>query len=221
VREIGAQRDFCLVVLSRFLMYLAFAGIQKFAAYFISDTFRGDDSLFGFNLGGPQTATSAMLAVVVLFGIAVTYPAVRLSDRVGRRSVLVTAALLGAAACASFVFARSVTEVVLFALPLAFAFGMIVSVDWAFMADLAPPGRAGTFLGFSNLATAGSQAAPVVLGPVIDVVNAHSSPGPGVPGTAGYDVVFVVGAIAFLAGALVLLRVRSTRVPRAPEFALT
>lgn len=47
------------------------------------------------------------------------------------------------------------------------AWGMLVSVDWACMVDLAPRDRPGKFLGFSNVASAGSQAAaPFVLGPV-------------------------------------------------------
>ena len=220
--ELLAQRDFCWVVASRFLMFTSLAAVQRFAAYYISDTYHGNDVLFGINLGSPQSATSAMLAVVVLFGMAVTYPAVRLSDRVGRRTVLTCAALVGCAGCGLFVIAGSVTEVVLFALPVAVAFGMIVSVDWAFMADLAPAARAGKFLGFSNIATAGAQAAaPALLGPVIDAVNARTGPEPGVAGSAGYRVMFVFGAACFLLGALVLRRVRANRPSPAPQFALT
>ncbi|MBV8300836.1 MAG: MFS transporter, partial [Candidatus Dormibacteraeota bacterium] len=220
--ELLVQRDFCWVVASRFLMFTSLAAVQRFAAYYISDTFHGNDVLFGINLGSPQTATSAMLAVVVLFGMAVTYPAVRLSDQVGRRSVLTGAALVGCAGCALFVIAGSVTEVVLFALPVAVAFGMIVSVDWAFMAELAPAARAGKFLGFSNIATAGAQAAaPAVLGPVIDAVNARTGSVGGAAGSAGYRVMFVFGAVCFLLGALVLRRVRTNRPAAAPQFALT
>jgi len=93
------------------------------------------------------------------------------------------------------------------------SFGMMVSVDWAFMVDLAPRRRAGKFLGFSNLATAGAQAAaPAALGPIIDAVNARTAPAPGVPGSAGYRVLFGVAAVFFLLGATVLRRVRLTRV---------
>src|SRR5262249_39568881 len=89
------------------------------------------------------------------------------------------------------------------------------SVDWAFMADLAPAGRSGKFLGFSNLATAGSQAAaPTILGPVIDAVNAHSA-GPSAPGTGGYKVLFATGAVFFLLGAAGLRRVKPRPAPRA------
>jgi MFS family permease len=220
--EFGQYRDFCWVVFSRFLIFTSLAAIQRFAAYYISDTFRGNYRLFGFDLGSAQTATSAMLGIVILFGIFTAYPAVRLSDRVGRRAVIVAAALLGACASVLFFFADSITEVVVFAIPVALTFGMVVSVDWAFMADLAPRRRAGKFLGFSNLATAGAQAAaPAVLGPVIDTVNRGTSPGGGVPGSGGYRVLFIVGAVFFVLGAVVLRRVRTTRLNDDDEVAVT
>jgi MFS family permease len=216
--EFRRYPDFCWVVLSRFLILTGLACIQRFAAYYINDAFRGQYRLFGFDLGSAQTATSAMLAVVIIFGIAVAYPAVRLSDRVGRKPVLVAAALLGALGCLLFFVATSVTQVVLFALPAALGFGMVVSVDWAFMVDLAPRRRAGKFLGFSNLATAGAQAAaPALLGPIVDAVNGRTAPAPGVPGTGGYHVLFVTAAVFFLLGALVLVKVRATRVADADE----
>jgi MFS family permease len=216
--EFRRYPDFCWVVLSRFLILTGLACIQRFAAYYINDAFRGQYRLFGFDLGSAQTATSAMLAVVIIFGIAVAYPAVRLSDRVGRKPVLVAAALLGALACLLFFVATSVTQVVLFALPAALGFGMMVSVDWAFMVDLAPRRRAGKFLGFSNLATAGAQAAaPALLGPIVDAVNGRTAPAPGVPGVGGYHVLFVAAAVFFLLGALVLVKVRATRIADADE----
>jgi MFS family permease len=213
--EFARYPDFCWVVFSRFLIFTSLAGIQRFALNYIRDTFHGNFHLFGWDLGSAQAATSAMLAVVILFGLAATYPAVRLSDRIGRRRVIVSAAIVGAVASALFLFATTVTQVVLFALPAAVCFGMVISVDWAFMADLAPRRRAGKFLGFSNVATAGAQAAaPAILGPVIDLVNSHSG-APGISGSAGYRVLFAVSAVFFLLGGAVLRRVRVSRLPEA------
>jgi MFS family permease len=196
------------VVLSRFLIFTSLAGIQRFAAYYIDDQFRGHDTVFGFNLGSAQSATSVVLATLILVGILTTYPAVRISDRVGRRAVIIGAACCGAASFGLMFIATSLTQVVLFAIPAALCFGGVVSVDWAFMADLAPRGRAGKFLGFSNLATAGAQAAaPTMLGPVIDAVNAHTA-GPAGHGTGGYKVLFATGAVFFVLGAVVLRGVR-------------
>src|SRR5205823_1883078 len=104
-------------------------------------------------------------------------------------------------------------QVVLYAIFVAFCFGAFVSVDWAFMADLAPKRRAGKFLGFSNVATAGAQAAaPAFLAPLVDAVNRSTSSG-GSLGTGGYRVLFVASAVFFLLGALALARVRVRRPP--------
>src|SRR5207237_9658365 len=112
------------------------------------------------------------LSVLIFCGLLVTYPAVRISDRVGRRKILVAAGVSGAAGALLLFSAGSLTQVVLYAVFVAFCFGAFVSVDWAFMADLAPKHRAGKFLGFSNLATAGAQAAaPAFLAPIVDAVD--------------------------------------------------
>ena len=212
--EFARYPDFCWVVASRFLIFTSLAGIQRFAAYYIADQYRGHYTLFGWNVGSAQTATSVVLAVIILLAIATTYPAVRLSDRVGRRRVIVVSAVFGALSFVLMFLATSLTEIVVFAVPAALCFGGVVSVDWAFMADLAPRRKAGKFLGFSNLATAGAQAAaPAILGPVIDAVNANTSGAGGAAGTGGYRVLFVTGAVFFVAGALVLRRVRLTRIP--------
>ena len=211
--EFGQHPDFLWVVFSRFLIFTSLAGIQRFAAYFIDDSFRGHYTAFGIGLGSAQTATSVVLATLILVGIATTYPAVRLSDRIGRRAVIVVAACCGAVSFVLMFGATSLTQVVLFAIPAALCFGGVASVDWAFMADLAPAGRSGKFLGFSNLATAGSQAAaPTILGPVIDAVNRHTATGSG-PGTGGYKVLFATGAVFFLLGAAVLRRANPRRAP--------
>jgi MFS family permease len=216
VGEFARYPDFCWVVLSRFLMLTGLAGIQRFAANYIRDTYAGHYTLFGWDLGSAQTATSVMFAIIILFGLLVTYPAVRISDRVGRRRTLVAAGFCGAGGALLFFLASSLSQVVLFAVLVAVCFGTFVSVDWAFMADLAPRGRAGKFLGFSNLATAGAQAAaPAVLGPVIDVVNRGTS------NTGGYRVLFLVAAFFFIIGALVLSRTRAERIADVDDDAAT
>jgi MFS family permease len=218
--EFRRYPDFCWVVASRFAAYTGLAGIQRFASFYLEDTYKGHYQLFGLTLSGPnaaQQATGATFAVVILFGLLATYPAVKVSARVGRRPVLIAACLMGALGSTLFFFATSLSEVVVFALFVGVAFGMLVSVDWAYMSDLAPKARSGKFLGFSNVATAGSQAlAPTLMGPVIDHFN-RTSAHDGLAGTAGYSVLFAVSAVFFLTGGLVLSRVRAHHIPEADE----
>ena len=204
--ELRAYPDFCWVVASRFLIYTGLACIQRFAANYLRDNF-SEYSLFGIvSLHSAQAATGVVAGMVILAGAAACYPAARLSEQVGRRRMVVTAALFGALASSLFFLGGPLSLIVVDAIPLGLAFGILASVDWAYMADLAPRRRAGKFLGFSNVATAGSQAfAPFLMGPVIDVVNARSA-------RAGYQVLFVVAAAFFIAGAVLLRRVRIQRL---------
>jgi len=210
LREFTRYPDFCWVVASRFLTYTGLACIQRFAANFLRDSFR-DYSVFGFRLSGAASAAAALFAIVIFFGLLATYPSVKLSDRIGRRPVIVASSLLGAFGSTMFFFAPSLTVVLMCAIPIGVSFGMLVSVDWAYMADLAPRARAGKFLGFSNIAATGAQAfAPLALGPIIDLINRDG-------GSTGYKALFATSAVFFVAGALVLSRVRVQRIPEADE----
>ena len=83
-------------------------------------------------------------------------------------------------------------------------YGLFFAVDWAFMQDLIPAGEAGLFMGFSNIATAGSGIiARLVAGPILDPMNHHQILG--LPG--GYPVIFAIFFVWLLAGSLLILKV--------------
>jgi MFS family permease len=88
-------------------------------------------------------------------------------------------------------------------------YGLFYSVDWAFIQDVIPPHEAGLFMGFSNIATAGSGIiARFVGGFLLDPFNS----GPhilGLPG--GYPVIFSVFCAWLLIGALLILKVPESR----------
>lgn len=207
--DFRAYPDFCVVVASRFLIFTGLACVQRFAANYLRDNFT-EYRLFGaVSLGSAQSATAVLFGIVILFGLLATYPAVRVSQRVGRRPVVVAAALLGAAGTLSFTVAPNLSVILVEAIPIGVGFGMLVSVDWAFMADLAPRDRAGKFLGFSNIASVGAQSlVPFAMGPLIDQLDRGG-------GTAGYRVMFVTAFVFYVLGALILRRVHLERHPDA------
>ena len=207
--ELRAYPDFCIVVFSRFLIFTGLACILRFAANYLRDGFH-EYRLFGLvTLNSAQAATSALFALVIFLGLLATYPAVQLSKRIGRRPVLVAAALMGAVGTFAFTFANSLTVILIDGIPIGIGFGMLVSVDWAYMADLAPRNRAGKFLGFSNIASVASQSVvPFAFGPIIDKVDAGG-------GVTGYRIMFVSATVFYIAGAAVLQRVRLERHPDA------
>jgi MFS family permease len=84
-------------------------------------------------------------------------------------------------------------------------FGAFESVDWAFIQDVIPGGEGGLFMGFSNIATAGSGIiARFVAGWLLDLFNA----GPPLLGLkGGYPVVFLLLAVWVVLGSVAILQV--------------
>jgi MFS family permease len=208
---------------SRLLILMGIVGIQSFALFFFTDAFFLGDS------HGATTATTAVVGLVVGLAILVTWPAARLSDRVGRRPLIVAGGLLATMGTLVLLFAgyRWLPDVLL--RPLADVLGLpeqvaqtlvagalvgaglgaFLSVDWAFITDVIPRDQAGLFFGFSNIATAGAGViARFLAGFLLDAFNA----GPrllDLPG--GYPVIFAVFVVWLLLGTLLILKVPERR----------
>jgi MFS family permease len=216
--------DFLWLMGSRLLILMGVVGIQSFVFFYFADTF--------FNGSRSQTSTAAagVVGLVVLLAILVTWPAAWLSDRVGRKPLIVAGGTVAAAGVLVLLFSgyRWVPEAIL--APVASAlgvpelaaqtlvagvlvgigFGSFLSVDWAFITDVIPTSdQAGLFFGFSNIATAGAGIiARFAAGPVLDHFNA----GPRIldlPG--GYPVIFGMFVAWLVLGTLLILPVRTHR----------
>ena len=217
------HRPFLWLMGSRLLILMGIVGIQSFALFFFTDAFfRGDSH-------GATTATTAVVGLVVGLAILVTWPAAYLSDRIGRRPLIVIGGLLATVGTLVLLFAgyRWLPDTVL--APLAAALGVpdqvaqtlvagalvgaglgsFLSVDWAFITDVIPRDQAGLFFGFSNIATAGAGViARFIAGFMLDAFNA----GPrllNLPG--GYPVIFAVFVVWLLVGTLLILKVPERR----------
>ena len=212
--------DFMWLMASRLLILMGIIGLQSYSFFYFGDVFFPNS---------PRRATFAattLLGIVILLALLVTLPAARLSDRVGRRPMIVAGGLLGAAGTLFLVFSHYellpeglVTPIGHFLRvpPLAaqamFAgfligvgFGSFLSVDWAYITDVIPRAESGRFMGISNIATAGAGIiARFLSGFVLDAFNG----GPaifGLPG--GYPAVFTMFFIWISAGSLLVLKVK-------------
>jgi MFS family permease len=212
--------NFAWLLGSRLLILMGIVGIQSFVYFYFSDVF------FEGNASRTAAASSVLLGLVVALALLVTWPAARLSDRVGRRNLVTAGGALSAAGILILLFSgyewlpRPLLEAVggvlhvpplaaqalLVGLLLGPGIGVFLSVDWAFLADVVPPEEAGLYFGFANIATAGSGViARFVAGFLLDAFNA----GPRVlhlPG--GYPVIFFVFFLWVVAGTLMVRRVR-------------
>jgi MFS family permease len=215
--------SFMWLMASRLLILMGLVGIQTFVFFYFNDVFFGGDRT------ATIKATYTLLGLVIVSSLAVALPAAWASDRIGRRPFILVGGLIGAAGLLMLVFSNHQLLPQQLVLPLARAlkvpelaaqatlvgvligigYGLFYSVDWAFIQDVIPHDEAGLFMGFSNIATAGSGIiARFVGGFLLDPFNA----GPhilGLPG--GYPVIFVVFCAWLVIGALLILKVPESR----------
>jgi len=218
-----AYPQFLWLMASRLLILMGIVGIQSFVFYYFSDTFFHSDTR------ETTTATTVLVGLVVIVALIVTWPAAWLSDHIGRRPLILVAGVLAALGTLDLVFSHYMwlpeswlvalsglfhvpplaAQATLAGVVIGVGFGAFESVDWAFIQDVIPRGESGLFMGFSNIATAGSGIiARFLAGGLLDVFNA----GPPILGLkGGYPVIFTVFFVFLLTGSIAILKVKESR----------
>jgi MFS family permease len=215
--------SFLWLMASRLLILMGLVGVQSFVFFYFSNVFFHNDRK------DTITASYTLLGMVIVAAFLVSWPAARASDRYGRRPFILAGGLLGAVGVLMLVFSHFELVPTAFVEPLAqrlkvpplaaqatlvgvligIGYGVFFSVDWAFVQDVIPAKEAGLFMGFSNIATAGSGIiARFVGGFLLDPFN-HGSQILGLPG--GFPVIFSVFSASLLVGALLILKVPEVR----------
>jgi len=191
--DIKANRDFIWFLLSRLLILMAFSTLQKFALYFLMDVV---------GITSPAAATADLLIVIGACMLVAVYPAGRLSDKVGRKLIIVSSGLVGALGMILLFFSQSYGYIIFCGALLGFSFGAFMSTNWALATDLVPKGEEARYLGLTNLATAGGSALTLfIIGPMIDFFNAYGS-------GLGYKSMFMACFICLIAGSLLVLKIK-------------
>lgn len=193
--DVRADRDFIIFLISRLLIFMALATIQTFALFYLKDVI---------GLANPATATADLLIAAGVGMLIAVYPAGRLSDRIGRRPVVISSGLLGAGGILVIFFSTSYGMVIVGGAIIGTATGAFMSSNWALATDLIPGGEGARYLGLTNLATAGGAALARLIGPVIDYFNRY---GDGL----GYQVMLGACFIYFVVGSLLLLLIKERR----------
>jgi len=165
--DVKASHDFILFLISRLLIIMALATLQTFALYFLKDVI---------GVTNPAAVTADLLIAVGIGMVVAVYPAGRLSDRIGRRPVIVFSGLLGASGILVLFFSPSYEYIIFGGAILGIATGAFMSSNWALATDLVPKGEEARYLGLTNLATAGGAALARLIGPVIDFLNNYAPP---------------------------------------------
>ena len=193
--DIKANTDFVLFLVSRLLIFMALATIQTFALFYLRDVV---------GVTNPATATADLLIAAGIGMIVAVYPAGRLSDRIGRRPVVVSSGLLGAFGILVIFFSPSYGYIICGGAILGIATGAFMSSNWALATDLVARGEEARYLGLTNLATAGGAALARLIGPVIDFFNRYT------PGL-GYQVMLGACFVYFIVGSVLLIGIKGRR----------
>jgi len=179
-------------LVSRLLIIMAMATLQTFALYFLID-------VVGITDTGQVTNDLLIVAGICLIGSV--YPAGWLSDRIGRRPVIIASGLLGALGILVLLLIHSYAALIVSGALLAIAGGAFFSSNWALATDLVPRGEEARYLGLTNLATAGGSALARLIGIAIDPLNAYSH-------GLGYQVMLAACLVYFVIGSLLLFRIK-------------
>jgi Na+/melibiose symporter-like transporter len=190
--EVSQSPGFIPFLVSRLLFIMALTTLQSFALYFFRDMVR---------VINPTTATVELLAALGVGMMASVYPAGRLSDRIGRKPILISSGLIGAAGILMLLLGPSYGYILVGGALQGIAVGSFMSSNWALATDLLPKSEEARYLGLTNLATAGGAALARFIGIGIDFFNSQS------PGL-GYRFMLIVCLVYFIAGAVLVVKIK-------------
>jgi Na+/melibiose symporter-like transporter len=193
--DFKVHRDFSWFLLARGLLGIPGVALQIYALYYLMDVV---------GIPNPASVAGDLLVVVGICLLITAYPAGRLSDRIGRKPIVIASGIVGAAGVLVLFFSHNYIQIMFSGALLGIANGALLSAGWALATDLAINGEEAKYLGLTNLAMAGGSALARLVGPVIDSFN-------GIRHGLGYQVMLLVCFISFIVGAILIVKVKQTK----------
>jgi Na+/melibiose symporter-like transporter len=190
--DIWKNSSFIWFLASRLLFFMGFTTIQQFAFYYLQDVVGVDD---------PSTAAAHFLVIAAAGMLIVTWPAGYLSDRIGRKPIIIFAGLLGAAGIAVIALNHEYNAILWAAGIIGVAKGVFDSTNWALATDFASKNEEARYLGIANMATAGGAVLARVIGPGIDFFNSRSP-------LSGYSFMLIMCIVYFIVGGVLVFGVK-------------
>jgi len=185
--------DYWWLLVERTLFLLGIYGVQTFAQYYLQDVLRVPD---------PPKQTGDLLAALTIAIVVLVLIGGWLTDKYGAKKVLYFATFIASLGIFLMVFATDMRGLLIFGSLFGSGIGLFLTANWALANTLAPEEEAGKYLGFTNLATAGSAAFARLEGPALDWLN-HAWPGAWV----GYKGLFLFGAVTIALSAFILRKI--------------
>ena len=190
--DVKGNMSFIWFLLSRLFILMAMVVLQTFALYFIRDVIQHPN---------PAGVTADLLISVGVFLLLAVYPAGQLSDRLGRKPIILFSGFIGVLGITVLFFARTYIGILVCGGLLGISAGAFLSTNWALATDLVPAGEEARYLGLTNIATAGAGALARLTGPVIDFFNTLQH-------CFGYSVMLLICIFYFILGSALVIPVR-------------
>lgn len=179
-------------VFGSFLIYMGVSGFQFFGIYYLEGVLHitaQEELARAIAISGLLNLTISML-FALLAGF--------LSDKLGRRNIIIVSVVIAAAVGLFFPFATTFVIFLAFSSLYGAANGVILSVDTALSSDLVPLEEAGKYMAYANLAVGVANGiAPPIFGLIL---NAH-----GAPTFGSFIAFFIVSATFFIASSIVMI----------------
>jgi MFS family permease len=145
--DILRERSYVWLLVSRLFFLMAPSVLTFLGIYYLVQVF-----------GYSEAETAPLLIMVtVVLGVTTgltTFPAARLSDRLGRKRMIFFAIAAGMVGMLGVALAPDFPLMLLAMIPVGIGSGAFLAVDWALMTDIIPKATTGRYMGISNVATA-------------------------------------------------------------------
>jgi MFS family permease len=184
-------------VINRLAFLVGATNLSTFAVYFIQ-------ARLGFERETAAGPAARLMLVVGVFILLSALPSGWLSDRFGRRSLVILSGLMAALGTLVALLVPNLNLIYVGGTLIGIATGLFYTANWALGTDIVPKLEAGRYLGISNLAGAGAGAVGAYIGgPIADYFTVNI---PAIEGL-GYVVLFSIYGLLFLFSAVAVTRV--------------
>jgi len=183
--------SFFWLVFGSFLIFMGSAGLTYFEYYYFETILKISNPAFAVAITGLVVLVAAMFSSIV-FGT--------LSDRVGRRNLIIGAAVVAGAATFFIPFLTNFYVFLGVACLVGGPLGVFNSVVYALASDLAPREETGKYMAYQNLAVGGASVVATPLeGALLNFL--------GVSNMLGFVAIFAISSAFYFVGAAVLFKV--------------
>lgn len=191
IQKLPGISVFWWFVLGSFLIYMGVSGFQFFGVYYIESIL---------HITAPDAVAQAIQISGLLnlvIGVVFSLLAGSLSDKFGRRNIIILSVIIASAVGLLFPFARTFAMFLGFSSLYGAANGVILSVDTALTSDLVPREEAGKYMAYANLAVGvANGVAPPIFGVILNFQGA--------PTLTSFILFFVVSAVFFVVSTILM-----------------